>query len=88
MITKTKFGPERHLDMIQHPERWPHDPILPVKRGTEPNQELGLVFTCSGVAEPTVHVCNLFDSPEAMGNAQKVAYPTLERLLADGWEVD
>jgi hypothetical protein len=88
MLTTPKAGRERHLDMLQHPERWPYCPILPVKRGQEPNQELGLVFACSGVAEPKVHLCNLFDSPEAMGNAQKVAYPTLELLLAAGWEVD
>jgi len=78
---------DRHLNMLLHPERWPYDPILPVKRGDGDDPELGLVFALEGVAVPTVYLCNLFFLKQA-NTAPKFEYPDLPSLLAAGWEVD
>jgi hypothetical protein len=87
---------KRDLDMLKHPERWPHWPFLPMCKGKPgPMATTGLVVDLEcGVddhhaAQPTVYLANIFSlSSVKLSKAEKIEYPTLEAMLADGWWVD
>lgn len=82
-----KHKPESNddLEMMQHPERWPQWPMLPLKRhdpkGGPP--ELGILFATNPL---TFQHGNVYAEPNIFAKpALKVSPDT---LLRDGWRVD
>lgn len=83
----------QHLDMMRHPERWPH-PLLPLKHRsrTEPDCNMGLLGfmfedTRKGEAAPRVYIgCMYFAARAAELPVED--YPDLESVVRAGWEVN
>lgn len=83
-----------HLAMMRSPERWPHRPLLCLKRGDfATTLECGVLLETLLPGQPFTVLPWAFDrmSPyEALTDTRKppYLYPDLDAVLADGWEVD
>jgi hypothetical protein len=80
-----------HLWMIEHPDYWPHD-VLPVLKRvpgkSKLDSEMGLIRRDNLT---TVYIANLLMAPpisEAWEGLKKYTYPSVDALVADGWQVD
>lgn len=81
---------KRDLDMMKDPRRWPAWPVLPVKRDSNGNYQLGVIIAAKGQLT-WVYLCNywgLVAKTESLKNAKILKYPSLDALLDDGWIVD
>jgi hypothetical protein len=84
---------DEELDMMSHPDKWPHLFVLPLKR-PDPGggwPELGFLkrpamVTLAPAPEPVVHLGAVW-SPRK-GDRPVAAYDSLEAVLDDGWVVD
>ena len=78
---------------MESPEKWPHWPLLPVKRpgkGKDCWPQLGLIIIDSvdeSKPAPVVYLTSLYGDLK-MKDAEKKEYPSIEALIADGWTVD
>jgi len=77
----------RELDLVNDEDRWPHWPVLPVKRYREGDMpDLGVIVA----GRSTVYLVNLFQlqtgplGPQLEG-VEKRDYANREALIADGW---
>ena len=86
---------ERQLDMIEHPERWPRWPWLPLKRANHGGAytfETGVLVdvdmapTISAAMANTVFCTNVYN-PE-IKKCERHEYESMDALLDDGWVVD
>jgi hypothetical protein len=88
----------RDLFMFAHPELWPLDPFLPLRRDHEDGRdfELGLLDDASGVSGTygyrcTVFLTNVLDLPPTESEIlalPRLVYDTLEEIASDHWYVD
>ena len=86
------------LQMMQDASRWPVWPLLPLRHRSRRAQdgsgfhEMGFLIEdgCTGKAAPKVYIGLIFF--QSMGlklsDLPVEEYPTLEALVADGWEVN
>jgi len=81
------------LDLIEHPEKWPNWPVLPLKRdGTQgAAPEVGLLLAEN---KPIVYLANMFDLTsgktfkEQLAGVNKIEYVNFTALVNDRWMVD
>jgi len=80
----------RELELVNDEDRWPHWPVLPVKRHREGDMpDLGVIVA----GRSTVYLVNLFQlragplGPQLEGVERK-HYADREALIADGWVGD
>jgi len=94
MLTKTKkkLGPGDDAEMICNPQFWPSFVVLPLKRRNAfEERNLGLLFDEPREAGYRVFLTNMFMLPmpkEEFDKVERINYPSVEALLADGWVVD
>lgn len=82
---------------ISNSREWPQWPFLPVKNTRRKDGQgplCGVVVESSGKVLPAVFLANLFDLPElyksgkTLKDVDKIEYPTVAAIVADGWIVD
>jgi hypothetical protein len=80
------FTEKDDLAMLNNPELWVHQPMLPVKRYVDGNTVCGVV--CEGMT--LVAEANLFLTLDGdLGAKQKIhRYESFEEIVKDGWIVD
>lgn len=82
-MNKQKFD---HVDMMQNSDRWPHWPILPVKRTMQVSHQLGVMVAGQG---PVVYGLSMFDvTREKLDTCAREEFESFEALHAAGWVVD
>lgn len=95
MSEKTTLTPEKaakilhdhdDLEMIRHPELWPHHHVLPLRRrgrSLMDDDSTGFIFADSlfCVYTGTMYLCDRL-------TAKSQHYDSIEAMLADGWMVD
>lgn len=79
----------RDLTMLQHPERWPRWPVLPLKRyhGKPDDPELGLIIA-GGASPIRVYLGCIFLFSGPTHTSKYMEYPSLAAVIGDGWWVD
>ena len=84
--------PGRSLRFMGTPSEWPNHPYLTVKRPKqgEPLGELGIMIEhpVRARAATVVYLACLYMMPSPLSQAEKISYPDLEAVIADGWVVD
>lgn len=87
----------KHIDFVNHPEKWPKPPFLPMlKRVFHPDGVEAVSERLHGViyrdySLTTVKDVNLFMLPptkEEFAALEGWTYASVEEMVADGWEVD
>jgi hypothetical protein len=85
---------DRHLAMMQNPRRWPNWPVLPLinkasRTSSNPFGDEGLLIESGeGKVLPIVYRTNLYLVKDTLATCPRQEFPTLEAILAAGWEVD
>lgn len=86
----------RDLEMMRHPEEWPHL-FLPVKSREHNDPKipgfplLGLMFedSSTGQAEPRVYIGDMYElGTKPITQMESKTYASLEAVVGDGWVVD
>ena len=78
---------EEHIEMLKHPERWPHVIFLPLKRGKMSDKGFeGVIFRRSDL-KWRVYLLNMIDLPH-ISRAEFIEYDSPEAVIDAGWEVD
>ncbi len=91
------YKPGDDLEFMNTPDLWPNWPLLPINRYPEAPKgpECGILVACHECRN-TVFLVNMF-SLEAGSirdilidktEVKRIAYPSAEAILADGWIVD
>jgi hypothetical protein len=73
------------VEMMANPDLWPLDPVLPIKRTTQPRKpwfKFGFLVRGQG---PKVFIGTIYDDPTTL--AVK-SYASFEDVRIDGWMVD
>jgi len=82
------MGEQFMINFIKDDSRWPHWPILPLKRKKKDGSEMGVIAIGR---ETTVLLTNMFTMPRTdkeYDALAKLNYETVEDVVTDGWIVD
>ena len=92
--TDVTRSPADDLEMLQHPDRWPHHPFLPMRHNptwdpiTMPWESLGLLVVIDGVVKPIVLQTSIFMVPYGLADAPQHVFESFEKMREAGWVVD
>lgn len=71
---------------ILDPDKWPHWPVLPVKRIKDTQMDLGCLLDTGKIIVVLSNMWALKNTP--ISEQKSITYRTVDELLADGWRVD
>jgi hypothetical protein len=71
-----------HMLFMQEEKRWPQWPMLPIKRRTSGDSQLGVLLAGEG---PEVNLTNMFKFDP---DCEKIYYANWTELVEAGWVVD
>ena len=85
MSPTTSGSTARDLDTMTDPNTWVAWPLLPLKRRTAHESQIGLLLD-QDEDRWTVYLTNLF-APD-LANCERLTYDSPESILSAGWRVD
>lgn len=77
-----------HRRMLLEPHRWPHRPLLCLKRGPWESLECGVLVENTLTVYQWAFTSLSPWAPVLDPTTTRYSYPDLDALLASGWEVD
>lgn len=85
---------DEEIEMMSHPDRWPHTTVLPLTRRVsgQDRKEEGFLWqpsmrTPCPAPEPVVYLGNIFASGR-VSEKPKIPYASISAIADAGWEVD
>jgi hypothetical protein len=82
IITPDEDSTIRFMEDIDH---WPKWPVLPVKRRTKNDTEIGILWA---EKKPIIYLVNMYNIPPDLTKAPQISYESFQALVFDGWVVD
>lgn len=100
-LTKNQQSDKRFITTPDSGQGYSNWPYLPMKRNGEHGLEAGTIIDRNPLGEPikdrnaecfrTVYLMSVWESSHTrkpITSAEKKVYPTVDEMLADGWQVD